>query len=72
MIKLFIARLKLTFMEECRNIEGYTILIMNGLATINRVPVRYKEAVLANLGMLGLNGDGKPIKEQSKKTQAEV
>jgi len=59
-------------MEECRMIEGYTILIMNGLATISRVPVRYKEAVLANLATLGVDGAGKPIKDQSEKTQAEA
>lgn len=42
-------------------VEGYTILIMNGLATIDRVPARHKEAVLANLKTLGLDGYGNPL-----------
>ena len=43
-------------------VEGYTILIMNGLATIDRVPVRHKTDVLANLKVLGLDGNGIQLK----------
>lgn len=42
-------------------IEGYTILIMNGLATIDRVPARHKANVLKNLKSLGLDGYGEKL-----------
>lgn len=45
-------------------VNGYTILIMNNLATIDRVPAIHKQAVLDNLRTLGLDGYGKPIPEE--------
>ena len=42
-------------------VEGYTILIIYKRATIERVPAHLKEAVLANLATLGLDGYGQPL-----------
>lgn len=42
-------------------VNGYVILIMNGLATIERVPSRHKDDVLAKLNSLGLDGYGNPL-----------
>lgn len=60
--KALIVKIKLLVgMERLKMVEGYTILIMNGLATIERVPTRHKEAVLSNLETLGLDGYGNPL-----------
>ena len=61
----WVATIKLNRMERCNMVEGYTILIMNGLATIDRVPARHKDAVLANLKALGLDGYGNRLPEES-------
>lgn len=46
-------------------VDGYVILIMNDLATIERVPARHKEAVLAKLTALGLDGYGNALVEET-------
>lgn len=64
MLKVFfniVTKIQLLRLERCNMIEGYTILIMNGLATIDRVPVRHKESVLDNLTNLGLDGYGNQL-----------
>ena len=66
MFKKLVAKIKLILLEELKMVEGYTILIMNGLATIDRVPVRHKEAVLENLATLGLDGYGNSIEQVAK------
>lgn len=65
MLKWLITKIQLILLEECKMVEGYTILIMNGLATIARVPARHKEAVLANLEALGLDGNGKAVNNET-------
>lgn len=59
---MLVTKIQLIRMERCKMVEGYTILIMNGLATIDRVPVRHKTDVLANLKVLGLDGNGIQLK----------
>lgn len=58
-------------MERLRMVEGYTILIMNGLATIDRVPARHKVDVLANLKTLGLDGYGNKLPEETPEVPVE-
>lgn len=66
-LNIFIFKLKTKIeLEELQMVEGYTILIMNGLATIDRVPARHKEAVLENLSTLGLDGYGNSIEQVAK------
>lgn len=54
-------------------VDGYVLLIditdKTG-ATIDRVPKHLKEAVLAKLNALGLDGYGYPIEQVTEKTQA--
>ena len=45
-------------------IDLYVALIINGRRTIDKVPERYKDAVLADLNALGLDGYGNPLGEQ--------
>ena len=42
-------------------IDLYTALIIAGKRTIDTVPARYKDAVIANLKALGLDQNGNPI-----------
>ena len=58
---ILVTKIKLIRMERCKMVNGYTILIMNGLATIDRVPSRHKADVLANLKVLGLDGNGNAL-----------
>ena len=44
-------------------IDLYVALIINGRRTIDKVPARYKDAVLADLNALGLDGYGNPLGE---------
>lgn len=46
-----------------RMIDLYVALIINGRRTIDNVPARYKDAVLADLNALGLDGYGNPLGE---------
>lgn len=64
-LNVIIAKIKLILLEECKMVEGYTILIMNGLATIERVPARHKDAVLTNLEALGLDGYGNALNTET-------
>lgn len=41
----------------------YVALIIYKRRTINTVPARFKEAVMADLTALGLDGNGDPIQE---------
>jgi hypothetical protein len=42
-------------------VDLYVALIVAGRRTIDQVPERYREAVLADLTALGLDGNGNPI-----------
>lgn len=42
-------------------IDLYVALIIAGRRTIEQVPLRFREAVLADLTALGLDGQGNPI-----------
>lgn len=42
-------------------IDLYVALIIAGRRTIDQVPLRFREAVLADLNALGLDGQGNPI-----------
>lgn len=66
MFKWLFVKIQLILLEECKMVEGYTILIMHGRATIERVPARHKEAVLANLEALGLDGYGNPLNTENE------
>ena len=44
-------------------IELYAILVKNGRRTISQVPAKLRDAVLAELAALGLDGDGNPVSE---------
>ena len=44
-------------------IDLYVALIIKGRRTIDKVPERYKDAVLADLYALGLDGYGNPLGE---------
>lgn len=39
----------------------YVALIINGRRTFNQVPVKFKEAVKADLNALGLDENGNPV-----------
>lgn len=45
-------------------VDLYVALIIAGRRIITQVPVRLKDAVLADLEALGLDGEGKPIERQ--------
>ena len=42
-------------------IDLYVALIVNHRRTINQVPAQFKDAVMADLTALGLDGNGNPI-----------
>ena len=42
-------------------IDMYVALIINHRRTIEQVPIQYREAVMADLTALGLDGNGNPI-----------
>lgn len=42
-------------------IDVYVTLIVYGRRTIDKVPANLKEAVLADLNAMGLDGYGKPL-----------
>ena len=54
-------KLKIISLEECNVIDGYVLLIMHGVANIDRVPAKHKQAVLVKLAALGLDGYGDTI-----------
>ena len=41
-------------------VDGYVLLITNGLATIDRVPTKLQAQVMVKLTVLGLDGYGSP------------
>ena len=45
-------------------IELYVALIINGSRTFDRVPARYKQAVLEQLNALGLDENGNPMPKE--------
>lgn len=49
-------------------VNGYVILIMNDLATIDRVPQKFKADVLAALKVLGVDGYGNPLPPEDIET----
>ncbi|MGN7114989.1 hypothetical protein ACTHQ8_01995 [Lysinibacillus odysseyi] len=60
------AKIQILFMEECKMVDGYTLLIMNGLATITRVPERHKKDVTYKLAVLGVDGFNNPISDEER------
>lgn len=42
-------------------VDLYVALIVAGRRTIDLVPTKFKDAVLADLTALGLDGNGKPV-----------
>lgn len=44
-------------------IDLYVALIIAGRRTIDKVPTKLRDAVLADLTALGLDGEGKPVAE---------
>lgn len=44
-------------------VELYTRLIINKRRTIDQVPVKFREAVIADLNALGLDENGEPMED---------
>jgi len=51
----------LRWIGGCTMIDLYVALIVAGRRTIDQVPARFRDAVLADLAALGLDGYGNPI-----------
>lgn len=47
--------------EADKMVDVYVTLIVYGRRTIDKVPANQKEAVLADLNTMGLDGYGKPL-----------
>lgn len=47
--------------EADKMVDVYVTLIVYGRRTIDKVPANQKEAVLADLNAMGLDGYGKPL-----------
>ena len=52
---------KLLLKGEIKMIDMYVALIIAGRRTIDQVPERYRDAVIADLAALGLDENGNPI-----------
>lgn len=52
--------------EDHTMVDIYVALIVAGRRTIDRVPARFKQEVLADLAALGLDGYGNPLPETSE------
>lgn len=50
-------------LEELQMVDMYVALIIAGRRTIDTTPEKFREAVLADLNALGLDGYGNPIVE---------
>lgn len=44
-------------------VDLYVALIIAGRRTIDRVPAKFKEAVIADLNALGLDENGEPMED---------
>lgn len=60
--EFYIARAPMT---EVANAINYVALIIAGRRTINQVPARFREAVIADLNALGLDENGQPMEDYS-------
>lgn len=59
-IKLFIT------LEECKMVDGYVLLITNGISNISRVPTKHKDAVTYKLAVLGVDGQNNQISDEAR------
>lgn len=46
-------------------VDLYVALIIAGRRTIDQVPVKFREAVIADLNALGLDENGEPMEDYS-------
>jgi len=74
MLRALLLKIKLKLkLEVYKMVDGYVLLIANTDktgSTIDRVPAKLKEQVLAKLNALGLDGYGDPIEQATGETQA--
>lgn len=47
-------------------VDGYVILITNGIANITRVPTKHKEDVIYKLAVLGVDGYNNKISDEER------
>ena len=49
-------------------VDLYVALIIAGRRTIDQVPAKFREAVIADLNALGLDENGEPLNEDEDET----
>lgn len=61
----FIINLLLRILWRYNMVDLYVTLIIAGRRTINQVPAKFREAVIADLNTLGLDENGQPMEDYS-------
>jgi hypothetical protein len=60
-LKNIVNKLELLLRRKIQMVDMYVALIINKRRTIDQVPAQYKDAVLADLTALGVDGYGNPL-----------
>ena len=67
MLNALLVKIKLKLiLEECKMVEGYVLLITNGISNISRVPTKHKDAVTYKLAVLGVDGQNNSISDEER------
>lgn len=67
MLNTLLVKLKVKLkLEECKMVDGYVLLITNGISNISRVPTKHKDAVTYKLAVLGVDGQNNQISDETR------
>lgn len=67
MLNTLLVKIKLFLeLEAEKMVDGYVLLITNGISNVSRVPKQHKDAVLYKLAVLAVDGYNKQITDEAR------